>query len=561
MDEATEGAIPLSGVAAAHAVEVAPRLWWVGSVLPDDPFQCHAYLVEAGDRSVLVDPGSTLTIDDTLRKVQEVVPLGSIQTILLHHSDPDVCDALHRLDEVLLRPDVSVLTEWRSALLLRHLGVRFPFRTIEDEHWSLDLGEGRRLDFALTAYLHFPGAFVTFDRSTRSLLSSDLFGGFNRRGRLWATGPDDFEDLRQFHEHYMPSREVLIAGLGTIINRFGTLERVLPQHGYLIPEALVEPMFEQLSRLECGILLASRSDTHLARLLAVASVVRRVEDVLEGSAPLDQVLEQVEAEIAGIMPLEAVWVEVEAPEGLLRFDRDHPGGLDVEAHTVADERHHLLRIVGRDDTLAIAVVLATTEPFHLIAELGTMLHLVSARVHTIIDEALERRAALARELSLRTAATTDALTGLLNRRALEEWSAIPARAAVLMADVDHFKEINDRFGHEAGDRALRAVADAIAGALRRSDRAFRFGGEEFAVIVALDERDTDDDAVRLAERIRAAVEALDPVPLGLDHPITISIGLDRFDHSDSLSDHLALADKALYAAKALGRNRVVAHAA
>jgi len=66
---------PLDSPSADHAVEVAPRVWWVGSVLHGDPFQCHAYLIEAGDQSVLVDPGSTLTIESTMAKIVEVVPL------------------------------------------------------------------------------------------------------------------------------------------------------------------------------------------------------------------------------------------------------------------------------------------------------------------------------------------------------------------------------------------------------------------------------------------------------------------------------------------------------
>jgi two-component system cell cycle response regulator len=180
-----ESLVPLDSERAAHAVEVAPRIWWVGDVLTDDFFQCHAYLVEAGSQSVLIDPGSSLTIEATLRKIQEVISLDDIRWLVVHHTDPDIVDSLHVLSDVLVRPDVEVITEWRSALLLKHLAARFPFATIEDLGWSLELGEGRGLDFVLTPYLHFPGAFVSFERSSRSLFSSDLFGGFNRAGRLW----------------------------------------------------------------------------------------------------------------------------------------------------------------------------------------------------------------------------------------------------------------------------------------------------------------------------------------------------------------------------------------
>lgn len=205
-----------------------------------------------------LDPGSELTIDATLGKIGEVVDLADIATILLHHSDADCADAVHRLGDV-LGHDVQLVTEWRSELLLRHLKPHFPIVTIEDLDWRLELEPGRELQFLLTPYLHFPGAFVTFDPSTGALLTADLFGGFNHARRLWATSVDDFEDLCAFHEHYMPSREILMSGLATIRSRFPNPEVILPQHGYVIPSQLVDGMFEALSQLECGVMLMSRA--------------------------------------------------------------------------------------------------------------------------------------------------------------------------------------------------------------------------------------------------------------------------------------------------------------
>ncbi len=76
------------------AIEIADRVWWVGSVRPDDTFQCHAYLIDADDNSVLIDPGSVLSIDETLRRAGEVVPLSSIRWVVCHHSDPDIAGGL-----------------------------------------------------------------------------------------------------------------------------------------------------------------------------------------------------------------------------------------------------------------------------------------------------------------------------------------------------------------------------------------------------------------------------------------------------------------------------------
>jgi diguanylate cyclase (GGDEF)-like protein len=159
-------------------------------------------------------------------------------------------------------------------------------------------------------------------------------------------------------------------------------------------------------------------------------------------------------------------------------------------------------------------------------------------------------------------ATHDELTGLLNRRELDRVLNQEAERAVrfgqplglLMADIDHFKSVNDRHGHPAGDAVLREVARRLQAELRSVDFPGRFGGEEFAVVVV--QADTESCAV-LAERIRAAVMAA-PVPTGDGElSVTISIGLAALPPNGCTGPELlAAADQALYAAKRGGRNRV-----
>jgi len=190
------------------------------------------------------------------------------------------------------------------------------------------------------------------------------------------------------------------------------------------------------------------------------------------------------------------------------------------------------------------------EPEELLARVrGAM------RMKTRQDE-LHRRNA---ELS--TAAETDSLTGLCNRRALEQ--RLPevleeARrrgqpAAVLVVDIDHFKQVNDSEGHLAGDEALRAVAARLRAGLRDDQTLGRWGGEEFLVLSP----DTDQrSGLELAERLRVAV-SWEPVAIGEQRtiPISVSVGV-----ASGAVDHLHLlrqADAALYVAKTNGRNRVV----
>ena len=170
--------------------------------------------------------------------------------------------------------------------------------------------------------------------------------------------------------------------------------------------------------------------------------------------------------------------------------------------------------------------------------------------------------AKAMELELRRLATTDTLTGLPNRRSfiermeqeLSRFQRNGEPTAVLMLDLDHFKQINDRYGHAHGDAVLRHFASLVNESLRKMDMVGRLGGEEFAILMP----DTDLDGARLfAERLRKRLEQ-SPCPSEQGEiSVTVSIGLTLFADQDlSYDPALARADEALYRAKELGRNRV-----
>lgn len=168
-----------------------------------------------------------------------------------------------------------------------------------------------------------------------------------------------------------------------------------------------------------------------------------------------------------------------------------------------------------------------------------------------------------REDELTTLATTDALTHLPNRRhfltRLEEELGRVHRypeqeTALLMLDLDHFKRVNDTWGHTLGDRVLQAFADVLRQTPRGADLPGRVGGEEFALLLP---NTGHDAAFAAAERVRRQVEAM-RVPLGSGEPIaiTVSVGVTRLLPGDSAESALHRADQALYRAKAAGRNRV-----
>ena len=177
-----------------------------------------------------------------------------------------------------------------------------------------------------------------------------------------------------------------------------------------------------------------------------------------------------------------------------------------------------------------------------------------------LEAEVKAREALAVQLEL--LAATDELTGAASRRRFMEvaghygllWTRQRDPMSVVMVDLDHFKEINDQFGHAAGDQVLREFVDCVGDLLRESDLVGRLGGEEFAILLpgaGLDE------AVMTAERLRAVVEMLRVDWNGSQVEVTASFGVAAFElPDDTLDQVLSRADRALYNAKSGGRNRI-----
>jgi diguanylate cyclase (GGDEF)-like protein len=192
--------------------------------------------------------------------------------------------------------------------------------------------------------------------------------------------------------------------------------------------------------------------------------------------------------------------------------------------------------------------------------------IAAARVVTAYRTLAERNIDLRNDSrALFRAARVDPLTGIANRLRLEEdLEALQAhvsrygqRVSVAMCDIDAFKRYNDHYGHLAGDEALRRIAHAMRKSLRRADHVYRYGGEEFLVVLP---EQTPDDAAAAMNRVRSAVEGLGIVHApGAMHPVvTVSIGLAPIEREGSRSVQAAItgADRALYRAKAAGGNHL-----
>ena len=175
----------------------------------------------------------------------------------------------------------------------------------------------------------------------------------------------------------------------------------------------------------------------------------------------------------------------------------------------------------------------------------------------------EKNAALKAAIErIEVLANRDELTGLANRRSIAKWlgeqmaqcdrSGLPLTVALL--DIDHFKQINDTYGHSAGDRTLQLFANCVSETLRGVDRLGRYGGEEFLVVLVATSLNNAEGPL---ERIRSKVAACDWSAIDANIHLTLTIGATDYARGESAEDLLRRADLALYLGKESGRDRVV----
>ena len=297
------------------------------------------------------------------------------------------------------------------------------------------------------------------------------------------------------------------------------------------------------------ILLIDDSDVHRAEIRAAIEAAGDFDRVLEAADGL-RGLKLLLAE-----PIDVVICDLEMPgldgDKLLLARSSHPGASNVlfvflTASQDMGRRARLLEDGACD---------AITKPFHpmdLIARLR--LHL---KVKRLQDELVVKNATLAR------LTTVDELTGLRSRRYVSEVLSIEFQRArrygtplsLVMADLDHFKRVNDEYGHPGGDVVLQGVSELLVRSLRATDVAGRYGGEELLVVLP---QNRCEGALVMAERWRASVEHAEfRAADGRTIRAQISIGVADYTKDLTRADDLiAAADKALYSAKQNGRNRV-----
>ena len=242
------------------AIEIASSIYWVGMYLENDSFQCHPYFIKNGDESILIDPGSMLEFEETVRKVMSVADIKSIKYIVLHHQDPDLAAAVPAIEKLINRDDLQIVTHSRMSVLIKHYLVTSSYYEIDKHDNKLVTLSGFSLDFFTTPYCHSPGAFVSYEPKSKTLFSGDIFGGIEESWEFYAD-ETYFDKAKQFHQEYMPSKDIFNYALKKI--EALDINIIAPQHGSIIKKQYINGLIEDMKDLDCGLYIEDKYNREL----------------------------------------------------------------------------------------------------------------------------------------------------------------------------------------------------------------------------------------------------------------------------------------------------------
>ncbi len=232
-----------------EAVEINKGIYWVGWSDTNAGFANNPYLIVEEEDVVLIDPGSRREDHFSIvkKKIESIIPVEKITHIIVHHQDPDLCASIPLFEEIIGRDNFEIITTMRTALFIPYYDVYTEVTPIMDGD-ILELENGRELTFITSPYLHFPGAFTTYDKQTKTLFSSDIFGAFSIDWELYAN-ENYIQAMKAFHEPYFPHK----SAIENFLNKIKNLEinMICPQHGSIINKD-IQKYVEALRTFEVG---------------------------------------------------------------------------------------------------------------------------------------------------------------------------------------------------------------------------------------------------------------------------------------------------------------------
>lgn len=250
-----------------RAVELAEGVYHLGVQDERNVWANVPYLIVSGQEAVVIDPGSARPefFEVVLRKIRSVIDPGQVRHVIVQHQDPDLAAAVPLLEQH-IHPQYQLHCPLEARILVQHYNAR-PDPSPLDDGDTLEFGDGRTLVFAMTPYCHFVGSMVTYDMRTRTLFSSDAFGGFTDDNGLWATKDYPIQ-MSAFLGEYLGSKRALEYALKRLeqLDTALGIDRICPQHGCVIPKESIPAYMAAAHQLQVGGLVDELARKHGIRL-------------------------------------------------------------------------------------------------------------------------------------------------------------------------------------------------------------------------------------------------------------------------------------------------------
>lgn len=533
-----------------RTAEIGNGIYWVGGCAQDGGLHCNPYLLIDGGEGILIDPGSVLDFEDVFKNVCSLIPLEKIKYVILHHQDPDFCSSVPLFEEA--GGKFKIVTHWRTQTLVKYYGIRSEYYIINENDFKLTLASGRTFGFVLTPYLHFPGAFTTYDYQTKILFSSDLFGAFSYEWSLYAK--DDYlEKMKTFHEHYMPSNSILRPVMEVFLGM--DIAMIAPQHGSIIKENMVS-YIKALRDLECGSLLnpIKRDLVKSGGYMAIcSSVLKRlgtifnrdsvVEVVAELDLTLDENLNITDYNYTGNVLWNTIFERVLARKGLTWL-------MVIEPLTETLSKEY---DIPMPDVFESYLKKAENEASNLNEE---------NRVLKEINSRLESSIQVSQNKLIRCY-----ITGLYNFDFFKNYLANEINSIIadqseqnpglIYISLDHLEEFEYVYGNDEVEEVLKNVVFILNDLKEGNEVLFRLQGYSFACYIP---QASKEGSLAFAERIRNTIASSEK----FIESISASIGLVCLGEIKEKEDYVNHPDRTLYniaamrvkLAQKMGRNIV-----
>ena len=534
----------------SKVVEIAKDIYWVGAHNQEGPINCNPYLIIDGEEGVLIDPGSVIDFDYVYENISSIIAIKKIKYVILHNQNPKLASCLPLFEKK--GCEFKIVTHSKTQMEVKYYGLKSKYYIVDKNEFRLVLKSGRVIGFLQTPYLNCPGAIATYDYKSKILFSGYLFGGFSYKWSIYAI-EDYIENMKTFHENFMPSNQLLRAVMEELFHI--NISMIAPYQGSIIKDN-IKKYIKILRDLECGPLITpiKKDFEKDGGYIAICSSVLKRYAAIFNKAEVREVIEDLDITLNDDMGIEDYNYKGKQLWNLI-FER----ALEKKGEEWIIVLKPLLQTLSKKYNIPLPKVFETNlkkgenEVTRLKSE-NEMLNEINARCEIIINESVDKLISCP-------------LTGLYNYDIFKNFiskeitqiinEGSEQNPGLVVISLDHLGKITDRYGENILEELLKSTVEIVESIKIDGEILFRLQG---TLLLCFIPHTNKEKLINYAEEIRILIESLKKLEL----IITASIGVACLDEVRADKFRINNLDETLYnivimrvkIAKSTGKNKV-----